>query len=258
MKNIRGERDRIVDIIENDGLTTHFQPICRGDGKVFGYEALSRFKGYAGFPGIADLFTASIRTGTILSLDMYCRRNAIREASGLIKNSEEHLFINICPETLLSPAHRGGITDNFVDQWGLSKERIILEITEETAISNYSLLKSAVSYYRVKGYRIAIDDFGIGFGGLKMLSIIRPDYVKIDRHFIQNIDKDFVNLAVVESVAVLCHRLDMKVIAEGVERAEEFTFADSLGIELFQGFYMGRPSPTGAVSQNKLNRYSTS
>lgn len=247
MKNIKYERDNILDIIENDLLTAHFQPICSVDGKVFGYEALSRFKYETGFQSAAKLFEAAIRTETISSLDMYCRENAIREASnGFMHAENARLFINICPETLLSPTHRAGITDEFADRWGIPKDKIILEITEETAIRNYSLFNEAVSYYREKGYKIALDDFGTGYAGLKMLSIIRPDFVKIDRHFIQNIGKDFVHLAVVDAITVLCHRLGMDVIAEGIENDEEFLFASGMGIDFFQGHFIGMPSQASA------------
>lgn len=248
---VRDERQSILSIIENKSLTSHFQPICTRDGHVFGYEALARFKKETGFESIPALFAAAARSGTIAQLDMLCRENAIREAAaGLVKGKDARLFINVCPETCLSSRPRGGDTNELVDRWGLSRERIILEITEETAIGNYPLLKDSVSHYREKGYQIAIDDFGIGYGGLKMLSVIRPDFVKIDRLFIQNLDKDFVNLAVVESIAVLCRRLGMKVIAEGIERPEEFRFAESLGIELFQGYFIGRPSPADFLFRN--------
>ena len=247
MKDIvRDELESILSIMEHKSLTSHFQPICTGDGKVFGYEALARFKEDAGFENIPALFSAAMRTGTIAPLDMLCRENAMREAeAGLLKGKDTHLFINVCPETCLASAR--GDTNDLVDRYGLSRERIILEITEETAISNYPLLKDSISHYRDKGYHIAIDDFGTGYAGLKMLAVIRPDYVKIDRLFIRNLDKNFVNLAVAESVAVLCRRLGMKVIAEGIERPEEFKFAESLGIELFQGFFIGRPAPAGVL-----------
>ncbi|MDA8155377.1 MAG: EAL domain-containing protein [Actinomycetota bacterium] len=257
MKNIRHERDHILDIIENDLLTVHFQPVCSVNGEVFGYEALSRFKHGTGYQSAAKLFEAAIRTETISSLDMYCSENAIREASnGFMRQENARLFINICPETLLSPTHMAGITDEFADCWGIPKKKIILEITEETAVRNYSLFNEAVSYYRDKGYRIALDDFGTGYGGLKMLSIIRPDFVKIDSHFIQQIDKNFVSLAVVDAITVLCHRLGMKVIAEGIEKRDEFIFAIGLGIELFQGYFIGMPAPApaGSVKGNSLRK----
>ena len=252
MKNIaRDERESILSIIGNKSLTSHFQPICDRDGKVFGYEALARFKEEAAFESIPAMFAAAVRSGTIATLDMLCRENAMSEASaGLLKGKDARLFMNVCPETCLSSIRKGGDTNELVDRYGLSRERIILEITEETAISNYPLLKDSISYYRDKGYQIAIDDFGTGYAGLKMLALIRPDYVKIDRLFIRNLDKDFINLAVAESVAVLCRRLGMKVIAEGVERPEEFKFADSLGIDLFQGYFIGRPSPAGVFARN--------
>ncbi len=254
MNSIDEERQAIQGIIADNRLTAHFQPVFSGEGKVFGYEALARLlKEDPLFPNIADLFAAAIRTGTISSLDVMCRENALREASaGLMNEKSTFLFMNICPEALLSPTYRDGITDEIEERWMVSRERIILELTEETAIRNYPLFKDAVSRYRDKGYKIALDDFGIGYGGLKMLSIIRPDFVKIDRHFISDIDRNFVNLAVVESIALLCRRIGMKVIAEGIESAGQFTFANSLGIDLFQGYFMGRPAPASAVFQNRL------
>ena len=253
MADINDERSGILDIIENNALTAHFQPICSAGRIAFGYEALARLKGNALFPNIADMFSASIRTGTISQLDILCRENAIREASaGLMNEKGACLFLNICPETLLSPTYRADVTDELADRWGISRGKIILEITEETAIRNYTLFENAVSHYRAKGYKIALDDFGIGYGGLKMLSVIRPDFVKIDRHFISDIDKNFVNLALVESITLLCHRLGMMVIAEGIERKEELAFTESLGIDLFQGYFMGRPAQAASFFQDRL------
>ncbi len=246
MDKIAAEKDNIMDILESNSLTVHFQPIHSLEGKILGHEALARFKGDSRFLNIAALFDAAIRTDTISSLDILCRENALRAASSLMKDKDTCLFMNICPETLLSATRQPGMTDELADRCGISREKIILEITEETAIRNYPLFKNAVSYYRDKGYKIALDDFGTGYGGLKMLSVIRPDFVKIDRHFISHIDRDFVNLALVESVTLLCHRLGMKVVAEGIERAEELTFAKSMGIDFFQGFLMGRPTPADA------------
>lgn len=239
------DRHTILELLDGNGLTVHYQPIFSSrDGSVFGYEALTRTTGDNRDINIGDLFKKAIATKTISSLDVYCRGNAIKQASTMGLNERRaHLFINICPETLTDPAHNVGITDDLAERWNISKDKIILEITEESAIHNYSLFKQSIAYYRDRGYKIAIDDFGAGHGGLKMLSIIEPDFVKIDRHFISDIDKAMVKFNLVDSIATACHRMGIKVIAEGIERQEELGAVLNMGIELLQGYHLHRPSP---------------
>jgi diguanylate cyclase (GGDEF)-like protein len=239
------DRQTILELLDSNSLTTHFQPILSSkDGTVYGYEALTRIKEDNNRIDIGELFKKAILTNTISSLDVKCRGNAISLASLLgINHTNAYLFINICPEALMDSAHSVGITDEIADEWSISKERIILEITEESAIHNCKLFKDAVVYYKKRGYKIAIDDFGAGYGGLKMLSIIEPDFVKIDRHFISNIDKAAVKFNLVDSIASACHRIGIKVIAEGIEQEEELKVVMNMGIDLLQGYYLHKPSP---------------
>lgn len=240
------DRHAILEILDGNSLTTHFQPIFSAkDGVVYGYEALTRIKDGNNGINIVDLFKAAIQTNTISSLDVRCRENALRLAASMdINNKYSYLFINVCPEALMDKTHSAGITCMMTEEWNIPKDKVILEITEESAIHNYTLFQKTIIHYRQKGYKIAIDDFGTGYGGLKMLSVIEPDFVKIDRHFISNIDKAIVKFNLVDSIASACHKLGIKVIAEGIEREEELKIAISMGIELLQGFYLHRPSPT--------------
>jgi len=239
------DRHTILELLDSNSLTTYFQPIFSSKKEtVYGYEALTRIKEDKRNINIGDLFKGAILTNTISSLDVKCRENAISLASLLgINYNNAYLFINICPEALMDPAHRVGITDELADKWSISKERIVLEITEETAIHNCKLFKDTIVYYKKRGYKIAIDDFGAGYGGLKMLSIIEPDFVKIDRHFISNIHKATVKFNLVNSIASACHRLGIKVIAEGIEQGEELKVVMNMGIELLQGYYLCKPLP---------------
>lgn len=239
------DRQTILELLDSNSLTTHFQPIFSSkDGTVYGYEALTRIKEDKRNINIGELFKKAILTDTISSLDVKCRGNAISLASSLgINHINAYLFINICPEALMDSAHSVGITDELADEWGISRERIILEITEESAVHNCKLFKEAVVYYKKRGYKIAIDDFGAGYGGLKMLSVIEPDFVKIDRHFISNMDKATVKFNLVDSIASACHRIGIKVIAEGIEQEEELKVVMNMGIDLLQGYYLYKPSP---------------
>ncbi|MBF0505427.1 MAG: EAL and GGDEF domain-containing protein [Nitrospirae bacterium] len=239
-------RETILNVLDGDALAIHFQTIFSAtEGKIFGYEALTRVKGEHPFSDVDELFQKAALTGTIAILDVRCRENAIKQASVLgLGHTNANLFINVCPETMMDRAFRANITDEIAEKWSIPKDRIILEITEESVIYNYDLFKKSIEYYRGMGYKIAIDDFGSGHGGLKMLSIIEPDYVKIDRHFISNIDKAIVKSNLVDSIATACHRMGIKVIAEGIEKQEELEVVLNLGIELLQGFFLHKPSPT--------------
>lgn len=245
------EKDKILDLIDNDLLTVHFQPIYSvTDGTVYAYEALTRIKEGAQikeghlFNNIGDLFKSAILVNFISHLDVICRANALKCAARQgLKKAESYLCVNICPETLMDPSHLVGITDQLVEEYDLPKEKIILEITEESAINNLELFRKTVSRYRERGYKIAIDDFGAGYGGLKMLSMIEPELVKIDCHFISNIDKATVKYNLVDAIATACHRMGIKIVAEGIEREEELAIIMNMGIELLQGFYLCRPAP---------------
>jgi diguanylate cyclase (GGDEF)-like protein len=258
-----GGREEIFRLIEGNLFGVHFQPIISTrNGGIYGYEALTRINGRHVFRDISELFAKAKETNAISSLDLLCRWNAMREG-GLkgITRRGEYLFINVCPEILMDPDHRVGITDEMAEKCGIVKEKVILEITEETAIDNYRLFKDAIAYYRREGYKIAIDDFGSGHGGLKMLSIIEPDFVKIDRHFISYIDKAMIKYNLVESMATVCHRIGIKVIAEGVERPEELAILMGMDIGYLQGFLLGKPSPDmqhgkdAATAKALISRY---
>lgn len=239
-------RETIIELLDENGLTAWFQPIMsRRSGAVFGYEALARLRA----PGrqgvdIAAMFQKAQAEGLVSPLDMLCRENAFCRAAELgLVEMNAFLYVNICPGTLLHPRQWGQVTDELAEGCGIRKEQIILELTEQAAIHNYDLFRQSVEHYRERGYKIAIDDFGAGYGGLKMLSIIKPDYVKVDRHFITEVDQDPFKYNLVDAIATVCHKLGITVIAEGIERPEELEIASRFDIDLLQGYMLGRPAP---------------
>ncbi|KAF0188817.1 MAG: diguanylate [Desulfobulbaceae bacterium] len=241
----RVTRELLLHLLDTNSLSSWFQPIfSRQNGEIYGYEALTRIRDGAPHFDISKLFSKAQTEGMIASLDMQCRENAFCRASELgLLQKNAYLFVNICPDTLIHPDHRGGITDRLAEDCGIPKERIVLEVTEQEAIKNYALFQQSIEHYRKRGYKIAIDDFGVGYGGLKMLSIVQPDYVKIDRHFIDELDRYHFKYNLVDAMATVCHKLGIMVIAEGIERQEELEIVTRFGIDLFQGYYLERPGP---------------
>lgn len=237
-------RSDILEIIDSGILTTYFQPIFSlKTGKVYGYEALARVKSDRELP-VGMLFNKAIQEDVVSILDVACRESAVRNASiAGIRDTGAYLFINICPETLSDPSHREGITDEIIDKWGIPKDKVILEITERRAVCNSSLFHASVSYYKKRGYKIALDDFGAGYGGLGMFLSLEPDIVKIDRSLISFMDSSPVKFTIVDSIVSACNRMGVKVIAEGIEREEELYAIMSIGIELVQGYYFCKALP---------------
>ncbi len=242
----------ILDILDQDCLDIHYQPIYSlKDGSVLGHEALTRINNpYFKDINIENLFMDAIATNTILFLDTKCRENAIKKAAELdFRNQETLLFINTAPDILTDQAHSTEMWNTIIKENGLRNKQIVIEITEERNNHKCKKIKKVIDQYKNAGFKIAIDDFGTGYGGLKMLSNIEPDFVKIDKHFISNIEKDIKKYKLVDTITALCHKLGIKVIAEGLEKEEEIKIVQSMGIEFGQGFFLAKPQETFKYSK---------
>ena len=122
------------------------------------------------------------------------------------------------------------------------KERIVFEILESDYITDYSLLEDFVIKYRNQGIKIAIDDFSTGYSNFAHILKIRPNYIKIDGSLIKNINTDKNSYELVKSIIDFSKALNIKVIAEFVHSREVYESILNLGVDEFQGFYLGEPS----------------
>ncbi|MGE0156561.1 MAG: EAL domain-containing protein [Geobacter sp.] len=231
----------VARVVSQRLITPHFQPIFTlMPGEVHGYEALSRIVGPTVFGSIEELFCAARSGGMLSALEQLCRERALTTAAQL--GVTERLFLNVCPAVLAND-HRPGVTAKLLGELGIERSRVVLELTERSLITDYDLFGRVVDHYRRQGYAIAIDDLGDGFAGLKMLAQIEPDYVKLARFLVADIDRAPVRQALVESIVTFCQRVGIEVIAEGIERQEELDYLTAIGIGLGQGYLLGRPSP---------------
>ncbi|HMD13420.1 MAG TPA: bifunctional diguanylate cyclase/phosphodiesterase, partial [Bacteroidota bacterium] len=261
-KTVAPERDELKEILLQNRLTVHYQPIFSSkDGSVFGYESLARVADVekSSFLDARQLFNKAAEYNLASQLDVRCRENALRNAARLsIADTSALLFVNICPEALLHDFDDVCKIDILIEELGLRKDRIVLEVNEENVISNFAFFKKTIDYYNKNGYKLAIDNFGAGYGGLKMLSIIEPNFVKIDRHFISNIDKAIVKFNLVDAVTTACHRMGIRVVAGGIETKEELEVLLNLDCELLQGFLLGKSAPTFTAQAAKLDEFTSS
>ncbi len=152
------------------------------------------------------------------------------------------LFFNVSPECLLLRNARHGETLEYIEHIGINPDRVIIELTENQPTYDYELMREAVLHYRNMGFQIAIDDLGEGFSSLRLWSELRPEYVKIDMHFIQGINNDPVKLQFVRSIQEIAEKSGTLVIAEGIETQAELLVLRDLGVAFGQGYHLGRPN----------------
>lgn len=237
-ESLRIEFQRIID---GQLLTTHFQPIFDvREQAVLGYEALTR--GPQGSPLYAptELFDCAFALGRLSELERLCRKLAIAQFA--TRGLAGKLFLNVSPMTLLDPAHPKGETLLLAQQYGVASEQLVIEITERDPVEDPALLRSALQHYRDMGLSIAIDDLGTGYSGLKNWSELRPDIVKIDRYFVQDCHLDLVKREFLRTIFTLGKATQAAIIAEGIEKPEEFELLKRLGMRYAQGFYLAKPS----------------
>ena len=152
------------------------------------------------------------------------------------------ISLNLLPMSLIMVPDAVDFLLDTIESLGLSSEQIVVEITEEEAITNYDAFFGAITRLRGAGIKVAIDDFGAGYAGLSLLAEFQPDKVKIDRKLIQGIQTNGPRQAIVRAIVECCYSLGISVIAEGVEEAAEVQWLLAAGVSKFQGFYFARPS----------------
>ncbi|WP_054890901.1 MULTISPECIES: bifunctional diguanylate cyclase/phosphodiesterase [unclassified Pseudomonas] len=227
-------------ILAQRSIHSLFQPIiCLSERRILGYEALSRGPSNSPLHSPLNLFAIARQAGRLSELEVLCRENACRRFSEL--GLEGKLFLNVSPESLLEPHYPSGRTLKMLEQVGLQPSRVVIELTEQTPTDDFQLLSNALHHYRDMGFSIALDDLGAGYSSLRLWSELRPNYVKIDRHFIDGIHQDPLKREFVGSILQIARASKAQVIAEGIELGEELTVLADMGVDLLQGYLLGRP-----------------
>ena len=160
---------------------------------------------------------------------------------------EGRLFLNVLPQSLLGWPDFAGWLEERLGRLELDPHNLVVELTEHGLTDDQARLIDAVAPLRKLGCDIALDDLGAGASGLKTWSLVRPDYVKVDRYFVSGIEHDPVRAEILRSVVDMARAIGCRVVAEGVENAEQCTLALELGVDHVQGYLLGRSGrATGA------------
>lgn len=232
-------------IIRERSLGVVFQPILDMHGRRYlGYEALIRGPQDSPLHSPAELFEAARHADLRRELEHACRAAAIREFARLrptLPAPDCKLFINLSAGMLGDPVLMHDDMLQTMAAQGLRPDQIVIEITENQKVTDFSVFREVLAKYRRLGYSFAIDDLGEGFSNLRMWSEIRPEFVKIDRHFISGIDTDVLKFRLVRAMVEIAEACHATLIAEGIEEEAEFATIRDLGIRCGQGYLICRP-----------------
>lgn len=231
-----------IDFIQNGVMTSHLQPIFNiQDNSLFANEALLRAADQTipMSPGL--LFSTASKMGLHSRLDQRAREEAIR-ATHLVGGTQK-TFINFLPSTIYNPEYCLRHTFEIVERYNVDPSRLVFEVVETEKIEDVNHLKHVFEQYKKQGIQVALDDVGAGFSTLDMLSLLQPDYVKIDRAFISNCDTVAENEAFLRKARHLTKEMGIQILAEGIERQEELDLCRELGFDFGQGYLLGRPAP---------------
>ena len=231
-----------------------YQPIVElRTGRLVEYECLFRPR----MPGletpIGSVVQAAVDTGRTIELDGFIVRiilarlgtlQAARLAAG---KPSLHLAINFTPASLLDSQFQAATFAAMVKAAGLDPRQITLECTEQQAVSDIGPLVRQVKAFRRLGFGFAIDDAGAGYASFSLIAALRPSIIKIDREIAYGIARDDAKQALVEAFVSFGGRIGAKLLAEGIERRADLAMLTALGVDLGQGYLIGKPAAEPAA-----------
>ncbi len=238
--------------LSRSALELYYQPQIRlKDNKIVGVEALARWTvDDKSFVSPSSFIPVAEESGLILPLSEWVLYTACRQAKAWQEEMgfPERMSINISPRHFLK--------DNLLEQLerilrktGIAPQNLDLEITEGLIMQDMNRSVAIMKDFNKMGGTVSIDDFGTGYSSLAYLKNFPLHKLKIDKSFIDGIDKDRKNAALARTIITMGHGLGLEVVAEGVETAEQLSILRKLGCDIVQGYYYSRPLPAAEVTR---------
>lgn len=242
------ERDFRLAIV-NDELVVHFQPkVIVGDGSLTGVEALVRWQHPSkGLLNPGEFLPIAEEKGMMGQIGRKVFELSAKQVREWQKNGLwTRVAVNVCPTQFMN----SNFADEMISQakaMGVLPQQFVLEITETVAMSNAEAANEQLSKLKRAGFKIAIDDFGVGYSNLAQLYRLQFDCIKVDRSLVERIDVDVDAQRIIAFTIGMAHSMGKHVVAEGIETEEQREELERLGCDYAQGFLFGRPMPGNMI-----------
>ncbi len=231
----------IDEVVAGRMLKPVYQPVFSlRDGRCVGFEGLVRPTEGAGFRNAGALFVAAESVGRTVELDLAAVRAIAASAKAL--GPEQYLAVNLSPRTVEAVAFNPHEVLGALRKAGIEPQRVVIELTEREAIEDMERLTRNLAVFRRTGARIAADDVGAGNAGLQLLSRIEFDVIKIDLSLVQNGAVLAPSRSVLRALIEMAQRRGATTVAEGLETSLQLEAVRELGIQVGQGYLLGRPN----------------
>jgi diguanylate cyclase (GGDEF)-like protein len=238
--------------LSNGQFTIYVQPLFNSDKSVTGVEALTRWIKPDGSVIPSEKYISILeKTEHIAQLDYKNWELVMRQLSAWQNTPKYNIImgVNVTPKVFFYMDALKALKE-LVNNYRIDPNRLVLEFSEVDLMNDTEKQFELIDAFRAEGFRVAIDNFGIGNVSLNMLKDVHAEYVKFDRTFIAGSESDPRSKMILESSLKLCKSLGMNVVAEGIETEQQFEYLKSLGCDRFQGYYLARPIPISEFESN--------
>jgi diguanylate cyclase (GGDEF)-like protein len=232
----------VARVAEGDLLRPVYQPIVSlATGEVIGFEGLVRLSADAPFSDPSSLFIAAEATRRTIEIDIVAANTVLAGATGL--RSSDYLSVNLSPRTLEADAFSPLEIVALARRHGIAPTQLVVELTEREAVEDLQRLRAAVGTLRRHGVQVAIDDVGAGNAGLRLMSSIDFDIMKIDLSLVRAAASNEPSEAVLRALGRMAEERGRRIIAEGIETTDHLEAVLELRYHAGQGYLLGRPGP---------------
>lgn len=253
----QGDRERLQlerelrEAVRDKQFVLFYQPqFCARSGRLTGIEALLRWNHPQRGQVCPSAFVPLLEeTGLIIAVGYWVVVEAIGALSAFRRTGAHDISLSI--NVSARQFHDTGLVDvirSSLQKNDIDGSQLVVEITESTLMKSLERAQEILAQLRLLNVRIAIDDFGTGYSSLSYVTRFRPDVLKLDKSFVDEVASDRAANAVVEAVIELAHKLDIVVVAEGVETQAQFDILRSANCDEIQGYLLGRPEPYQVLS----------
>lgn len=240
--------------LRNEEFELYYQPQLTGGGEIIGAESLLRWhQPELGMVSPARFIPLAEESGMILDIGIWVLREACRQITQWAEQGINigSLAVNVSPRQFHQPDFVNQV-QAILRESGANPHRLELELTEGVLVENINAVTSKIEQLQQMGIRFAIDDFGTGYSSLRYLKQLPLDRLKIDQSFVRDIHLTEANAHIVETIISMAHHLELELIAEGVETAEEQKFLEIRGCNKYQGYYFSKPLPVPQMTEKLL------